>query len=391
MNTTATTVNADEFVLYAKSMAPALKERADETDDTRKLPDATISELRKINFVGASTSPRYGGFDLGFDVIGRASADLAEACAATAWVASNCAVHSLMVGYFPTDVQDIVFAETGNAPFIGNGLKMTAAKATSVPGGFTLSGRWDFASGIMHADWTVVAAISDLGPKLFLVDKSQFTIDDTWHTHGLRGTGSHDTVVTDAFIGNEFVLDFEKLGDGTAPGLADQTNPFFRVPIFSLAGGGIISTLIGTGRHAVQAYEERAMTVPGGWLGVLGATRQGLQMDLADASATLAAVEALHWANMDEIKYKAESGDEITMDDRVRWRRDETSGVVTIAGLVQKLFASSGGQALQWRNQMNRVFRDATAGSHHVGVAPDLVFPAYSKVRFGVDPEYTVL
>jgi 3-hydroxy-9,10-secoandrosta-1,3,5(10)-triene-9,17-dione monooxygenase len=380
----------ESFIASAQSLVPGLKDRAEETELLRKLPDATVEELRAINYVGAAMPARFGGRDLGFDVIGRASADLAEGCPATAWVAANCALHTFMLGYFPLAIQELVFGDTGVTPFIGNGLKMSQAKAQSAPGGYRLTGRWDFSSGIMHADWTMVAAISDVGPKLFLVNKSQFTIEDTWETHGLRGTGSHDTVVDDQFIADEFVLNLQSLGDGTAPGLKVQTNPFYRVPIFSLAAGGIIASLIGAGRQAVQIFEERALVVPGGWTGVFGATRPGLQVDLADASASLATVERLHWSNLEEIKEKAENDIEITIDDRVRWRRDQTFASVRIAEMVQKLFASSGGQALQWKNPINRAFRDATAASHHIGVQPDLVYPAYSKVRFGVDPEYTV-
>src|SRR5690625_2803838 len=242
MNTT-TVVSDDEFVTYARSLQPKLKERAEEADRTRTLPEATVEDLRAINYVGAALSPRHGGFNLGFDTISRASVELAEACGATGWVAANSALHSFMTGYFPADVQDEVFADTARTPFIGNGLKMSNAKAVSERGGYRLTGRWDFSSGILHADWTTVAAVSDIGPKLFLVHKSQFTIADTWNTHGLRGTGSHDTVIEDQFISEQFVIDIESLSLGTGPGLEIQTNPFYRVPIFSLSGSGIIATM----------------------------------------------------------------------------------------------------------------------------------------------------
>jgi 3-hydroxy-9,10-secoandrosta-1,3,5(10)-triene-9,17-dione monooxygenase len=383
-------LDSEAFVAAAESLIPGLRARQEETEEIRKLPDDTVAELHALNFVGAPVMSQWGGHDLGLDVLYRATAKLAEGCASTAWIAGNCALHSFMIGYFPHEAQAAVF-ESGTAPFVANGLNMSRATSEKVAGGYQLSGRWDFSSGIEHADWTAVAAMSDDGPLLFLVSREQLSIDRTWDTSGLRGTGSHDTVVQNAFIPSSFTVNLLDIGAGTAPGMAIQTSPFYRLPLHSITAGAIIATLVGLGRRAVELFEERATSVVGGMSGVFGATRPGLQLDLAESSAAIDSVERLYWSTLEEIKWTAESGAEITMNDRIRWRRNYVYTSSTITRSVERLFASSGGQALQRTSPINRVFRDATTASHHYGVAPDAVYQAYAKIRFGVDPEYTWL
>jgi len=375
----------------AAALVPRLRERAGETEDLVKLPDATVAELQAINFVGAPVLPRFGGLDLGMDEVFRATVKLAEGDASTAWIAGNCALHSFMIGYFPVEAQEAVFAETGRAPFIANGLNMSRAKAEKVDGGYRLTGKWDFGSGIEHAKWTAVAGIAGDQALLFLVEDTQFEINRTWNTSGMRGTGSHETIVNDAFVPEAYTVNLNAMADGTAPGLAIQTSPFYRMPLHSMTAGAIIATLVGLGRHAIEIFEERAMTVVGGMNGVLGATRPGLQFDLAESSAALDSVEALYFSTLDEIRTVAETGAEITLDDRIRWRRNYGYTSSTVTRLVERLYPSSGGTAIQMANPINRVFRDATAASHHFGVAVDSIYEAYAKIRFGVDPKYTWL
>jgi len=88
---------------------------------------------------------------------------------------------------------------------------------------------------------------------------------------------------------------------------------------------------------------------------------------------------------------RANSGTEITMDDRARWRRDFAYVGASCARIVNRLYAASGAHTLQLNSPMNRVFRDVMAGSHHYGIASDAIYQAYAKIRFGVNPEYTLL
>lgn len=380
-----------DLTAEASALVPKIFERAEETDELRQLPDATVADLRQINFVGATINPARGGLGLELDEVYRATAELATGCASTAWVAGNCALHAFMIGYFPEAAEERVFGGSGPTPFIGNGFNTQRAKSEKVEGGYRVTGQWDFGSGIMHSDWHTVNALTEQGPRLFLVPKDQFTILDTWKTSGLRGTGSNDVVVDDVFVPLEMSVLLGEMLDGTAPGVARQPSVLYHVPYAPLVSGAVVSTLVGLARHTLALFEERALTVVGGLSGTLGASRADLQMRLAESGAELDATELLFWSCFEEMREKGDSGAEITLDDRARWRRNFAYTGVSCARIIDRLYSASGARTLQWNNPMNRAFRDAMAASHHYGIASDAIYQAYAKIRFGADPEYSLL
>jgi alkylation response protein AidB-like acyl-CoA dehydrogenase len=388
-------MTTDELILDLKAasldIVPQLRERAAETEALRRLPQETVDELRELNFVGATVSPRFGGLGLAIDEVYRATATLATGCGSTAWVAGNCALHNFMIGYFPSEAQELVFGGGAPAPFVGNGFNTQRAKAEKVPGGYRVSGTWDFASGIMHSGWHTVNALTEQGPRLFLVPQSKYEVLDTWQTSGLRGTGSHDVTMTDVFVPLEHSVLLGEMLDGTAPGVAHQPSVFYHVPYAPIVSGAVVSTLVGLTRRILELFEARALTVVGGLSGVFGATRPDLQLRLAESAAELDATEALFWSCFEEMRELGTSDREITLDDRARWRRNFAYVGASCARISNRLYEASGAHTLFFDNPMNRAFRDVMAGSHHYGIASDAIYQAYAKVRFGVDPEYSLL
>ncbi|MWO52738.1 hydroxylase, partial [Escherichia coli] len=98
--------------------------------------------------------------------------------------------------------------------------------AKPVEGGYILNGRWSFSSGTDHCGWIMIgAAVGDKdGNRLMppqnlhvLLPRSDYDIDpDSWNVVGLRGTGSKDLIVKDAFIPTYRTLAAGKVFDGTA-------------------------------------------------------------------------------------------------------------------------------------------------------------------------------
>jgi alkylation response protein AidB-like acyl-CoA dehydrogenase len=154
-----------------------------------------------------------------------------------------------------------------------------------VLGGYRIFGRWDFASGIRHADWHTVAANGPDGGRLFLVPIADCEVVDTWHTSGLRGTGSHDVLIRDAFIPEPFSLLRGGLMDRrfTADDDVEEPSIFMRVPLVSLITCGVVASLIGMCRQAIDLFEERMRNVPGARSGIVGATRPEIQLRLAQS------------------------------------------------------------------------------------------------------------
>ncbi|COW44825.1 dehydrogenase [Mycobacterium tuberculosis] len=144
--------------------------------------------------------------------------------------------------------------------------------ARSVDGGVVVSGRWPFCSGINHADIMFAGCFVDdrQVPSVVALNKDELQVLDTWHTLGLRGTGSHDCVADDVFVPADRVF---SVFDGP---IVDR--PLYRFPVFGFFALSIGAAALGNARAAIDDLVELA----GGKKG-LGSTRT-----LAERSATQA-------------------------------------------------------------------------------------------------------
>src|SRR5262245_52959676 len=148
----------------------------------------------------APVPKRFGGLGLDFDVILTVAAELGRGCGSTAWVYGVWAADSWLVGMYPERAQEEYWA-TGPNTLCASALNPGGATSlTAVDGGYRLSGQWDFASGCDAATWMLVLGAGAPGVLGFLVPRSDFAIRDTWFASGLRGTGSKDITIEDAFI-----------------------------------------------------------------------------------------------------------------------------------------------------------------------------------------------
>ncbi|HIM45576.1 MAG TPA: acyl-CoA dehydrogenase, partial [Alphaproteobacteria bacterium] len=193
-------VSPDELRARAEALVPMLRERALDAEVLRRLPDETVRDLVAAGFIRATLPSRLGGTEIDYRSIMELVAILAHGCASTAWVACNFLSCTFKLALWPREAQDEVWNDSLDALLTGT-LVFPAGRARPVDGGYRLSGRWPFGSGIDHADWNFFAATEEDGTLgIFLVPKSDYTIIDTWRAAGLRATGSHHVAVDDMFV-----------------------------------------------------------------------------------------------------------------------------------------------------------------------------------------------
>src|SRR5665213_2242610 len=120
--------------------------------------------------------------------------------------------HHWMLAMFDKRAQDIVWNKDPNA-LIASSFIFPAGRARKVDGGYVLRGSWPFSSGVDSSEWNMLASVvsSDdeadgIEYRIFLVNRSDYTIKDTWNATGLRGTGSNDVEVQDAFVADAMTL-----------------------------------------------------------------------------------------------------------------------------------------------------------------------------------------
>jgi 3-hydroxy-9,10-secoandrosta-1,3,5(10)-triene-9,17-dione monooxygenase len=185
-------------------MLPALKRAGDTGCET----DLQGTGRNHPRFSGCRVfqdppAKRWGGYEMDPEAFYAVQMTLAEGCMSSAWVLGVVAVHNWQLALFDAQAQADVWSEDPTTLISSS--YMPRAEVTPVEGGYRISGRWGFSSGVDHCDW---AFLGGLVPdpeggapdyRTFLVPRSDFEIDHNWDTLGLRGTGSHDVTVKDAF------------------------------------------------------------------------------------------------------------------------------------------------------------------------------------------------
>jgi 3-hydroxy-9,10-secoandrosta-1,3,5(10)-triene-9,17-dione monooxygenase len=350
-------------VSAVSELLPLLRERAQEAEDARSIPAESIKALAETGIFRMLQPARFGGLEADPAAFLTAARMTASACGSTGWVASVVGVHPWQLSLFPAQAQRDVWGADPDA-LLSSSYAPTG-RARAVPGGHRLSGRWSFCSGCAHAGWVLLGqTVTGAGGRpadfrTFLVPRADYVIDDVWDTVGLRGIGSNDIVVADAFVPEHRSLSSTDISRCACPGQRANPAPLYRIPFGSIFSYAITAPIIGMamGAHDARAAQlrERARR---GHPGQRAAPDPFVRARVAEACAALE-------RNMAELMEHARAGRPIPMLLRLRVRRDQVRAADNAIGAVDRLFENCGGRALQAGTPVQRFWRDAHAGRVH--------------------------
>jgi 3-hydroxy-9,10-secoandrosta-1,3,5(10)-triene-9,17-dione monooxygenase len=373
-----------------RELLPVLRERAQETEDRRALPAETVKSLTETGFFRLLQPVRFGGFEADPLTFLEAVREIAGACGSTGWVASVMGVHNWQLALFPDQAQQDVWA-------VDPGTRMSSSyaptgKVSAVDGGYRLSGRWSFSSGCDHAGWVllggIVPAVEGGAPAdfcTFLLPAGDYRIDDVWHTVGLRGTGSNDIVVDDAFVPAYRALSFNDTAKCLCPGQEFNPGPLYRIPYGSLFPYAITTPIIGMATGAYDAHVSYTRgRVRASYVGVKAAEDPFAQVRVAEAAGELDSAWLALATNMRELTEYTTAGERIPMRLRLRVRRDQVRGTAQAIAAVDLLFENSGGRALTVGTPIQRFWRDAHAGRVHAINDPERALSMFGRGEFGL-------
>ncbi|MCA9627503.1 MAG: hypothetical protein KC766_07550, partial [Myxococcales bacterium] len=253
--------SGEEMVRRAQELLPALRSRVGEADELRRLPDATIADLKRLGFFRMLQPARWGGFELDPQYFFESQWTIASACPSTAWVLGVVAVHSWQLALFPLEAQEEVWGKDTDV-LISSSYAPTG-KVQKVDGGYEITGRWSFSSGCDHCDWVFLGGFvpTESGPpdmRTFLLPKRDYVIEDNWHTMGLRGTGSKDVVVDGAFVPEHRTHKFSDGFKQKSPGNELNPAPLFKLPFGQIFVRSVSTSAIGMAQGALNAFLEVA-------------------------------------------------------------------------------------------------------------------------------------
>jgi 3-hydroxy-9,10-secoandrosta-1,3,5(10)-triene-9,17-dione monooxygenase len=298
---------------------------------------------------------------------------------------------------FPRQAQDAVWGKDANA-LIASSFIFAAGRAKKVEGGYVLNGHWPFSSGVESSDWNMLASVvsSDddadgIEYRIFLLNKSDYRINDTWNATGLCGTGSNDVKVTDAFIAEQMTIAVSDLTGGRTPGSAANPNALYGLPVFSLFPYVLSGVGLGNAQACLNDYVEfarhRASTYNRAKLSDLQTT----QIKIAEASAKIDAARLVMRTNCIDAMADVRRGRIPDIADKTRLRRDGAFSVNLCTEAVSLLFAASGARSLFTSGALQRQFRDAHAVNSHLAFNFDAAGTNYGRVALGLPSENLTL
>src|SRR3954451_615812 len=205
-----------------RDLLPAFRERAEQTEQLRQVPDASVKELEETGFFRLLQPRRFDGFEADPVDFFTAVREIAGADGSHGWISSVLGVHPWQVALFADEAQQAVWGEDTTTRLSSS--YAPTGKATVTEGGYTLSGKWSFSSGCDHCSWVLLGGLvfnedgNVVDFKTFMVPREKYTIVDVWHMVGLRGTGSNDIVVDNVFVPEAFTLSMGDTGRCFVPG-----------------------------------------------------------------------------------------------------------------------------------------------------------------------------
>lgn len=356
--------NTSDLVSAAHALRPTLAERAAEGERARRVPEDLAGRLAAEGFYRMLVPARHGGGEVHPWTFVEVLEALGRGDGAPAWTVMTGATTGLLAAYLPPATAGALFGRSETVPA---GVFAPAGRARPVDGGFRLSGRWAWNSGVDNSTVRLAGALVMEGdaPRLlptgqpelrsFFLEPEQSRVLDTWDTSGLRGTGSHDLVVEDVFVPS----------DRTTCVLVDpplEPGPLYRFSLFGLLALGVSAVGLGIARAALDEIVRLASEKRSGRK-VL-ADVEATQLDVAQAEGELAAARALMQVEVEAAWGSAE------LDDgrRARLRLAATHAAWASTRAVDAAYHLAGGASVYSRSPLQRAFRDIHTLTQHVMV-----------------------
>ncbi|MEV0075492.1 acyl-CoA dehydrogenase family protein [Nocardia neocaledoniensis] len=375
------------------AIADQLRDQAPEAERLGQLPDATARLLKEAGPIRLLQPKKYGGFEAHPREFAETVMATAALDGASGWITGIVGVHPWQLAFADPKVQDEVWSDDHDtwiaSPYAPTGI------ARPVEGGYIFNGRWQFSSGTDHCDWIFLGAmLGDPEGKMALpptmlhmiLPRSDYTIvEDSWNVVGLKGTGSKDIIVKDAFVPDYRVMNGDHVIDGTAQREYGVTETLFKMPWSTMFPLGISSAVVGIAEGALAAHLDYQRDRVGAQ-GTAVKDDPYVLFAIGEAAADINAARQELLSNVDRIFDLVDAGKEISFAERAAVRRTQVRAAWRAVTAVDQIFARSGGNAMRMDKPLQRFWRDAHVGLAHAIHVPSTVYHASALSSLGIEP-----
>jgi len=352
-----------------RSLAPTIHEHADRIEQDRCLPAPVVRGLLDAGVFRMLVPRSLGGGEIDPLLACRVVEEVASQDGAAGWCAMIGACNGHFGGLLPAAGAREVFADRG---VVLAGAFRPTGVAVAIDGGYQVTGRWPFASGIMHSSWLMggcrvldsdrprLTASGAPVVKLMFLPRADGHVLDTWYTGGLRGTGSHDFEVNGVVVPESRSMWF-----------ADppvERGPLYSLPAITLYGALIASVPLGIARHALEAFKELAgVKTPTRSQDLLRA-KPVAQSQLGEAEGLLRAGRAFLFESLADAWQTAGRGKPLTWQQRGLLRLSATQATTQALQAVDLVYRAGGASSVYASMPLERCLRDIRTAAQHLQV-----------------------
>ncbi|TBU74995.1 acyl-CoA dehydrogenase [Pseudomonas daroniae] len=359
----------------------AIKQRArsGEFDRLGHIAEDVIDAFKSLGVYRALVPRRFGGDERSPGEFCAMVEEISKADGSAGWVASF-GMSPVYLASLPLDTIRQVYANGPDVVFAGG--IFPPQPAESVPGGFKVNGRWKYSSGCMGASLVGVGIAPKNGdkldlPRLAVMPQSKARIEQTWDTVGLLGTGSHDLVVEDVVVPEEWTF--------VRGGAANLDEPFFRYPSLSFATQVLSVVGLGVARAALDELRDMAA----GRISVTGAPavaeRPLAQVEIAKAEAALRAARAFFFDSIDDAWQSVLAGNPVSAEQTNLLRLSSTHATRVAADVARTAQMLSGMTGIYNSSPLARCVNDAQVVTQHAFMG-DVTYQNAGAIFFGKQP-----
>ena len=386
----------EEIVDRARALRERVLAEAAEAEERGTYSPELHEQFVAAGFHRILQPRRFGGYEFGLDTFYRVMIEISSADAGIGWNLCLGSAHALQVGaFFPEAAQAELFGPDGH--FVGPSRAIPRGKATPAPGGYRVSGRWDYCSGATYSTHVIaLAMVADADERIMVaIPRADYEILDDWGggaTIGLGGTASNTIVAEDAFVPAHLAVrydwkDFEMPREGTI-GFQLHGNPLYLARAMTFFYASLNAIQIGNARAALQEYEAMMTTRPTSfpppmpraesvdyqrWYGEAYSLVDTAELAFFGATARFAE-KCVGFAERAEAFTTADDGairDVLAQCGRLAWQA------------VDLMFASGGSSAARRGSRLERCFRDAAMFRTHIAAQYEVVFASTGRARLG--------
>ena len=361
-------ISVETFLERVREIAPIITEHAAEAERKRRLSQPVFEAMRDAGLYRMWVPRALGGYEVDPVTAMKVFEAVTRLDSAAGWNLQIATAAAMAMAYLPDAGAKEICSES---PQIAGAL-FPPGRAVPVDGGYRLSARCPFVSGCHHASWYLSPThimdgdsprLDENGQEVVLwafYEAEAGEILDTWHTMGMRGTGSHDIVAEDVFVPEHRMARPRPLTD---PGQAFR-GPLYRTTIWP-AVAALAPPALGIAQSAIELLIELGSKKKPNYFAHSLGERPVVQSQLAEAEAIVGAARAYQYESLNEAYESALEGRLINEQQKIKAHLATCYAIRSSADAVDLVCRAAGTTAIRETSALEKHFRDVQVITKH--------------------------